>query len=106
MPKPIHRLVRGLRRARTARGLSTPRLAALAGVAGSRIRDLECGRASAPILKLFDALGRPMGLTLGWRYSRRDGRGELWDRRTRDACAEAICHGCAKGWPMERSGGV
>ncbi len=98
----LHRIVKALRRARTARGYSTSRLGTLAGVAGSRIRDLECGRASAPILRLLDSLGRPMGMTLGWRYSHRD-RPERYDRLTRDACAEAICSGCRAGWAMEHT---
>lgn len=106
MVRPVHRLVRALRRARTARGLSTATLSRASKAAPSRLRDLECGRATAPILRLLDDLGRPMGMTLGWRYSRQDGRGERWDRTTRDACAEAICHGCARAWPMERSAGV
>lgn len=100
--KPLHRIIRASRRARQARGLTTPALAGLADVPIARIRDLEQGVTRAPVLALLDALGRPMGMTLNWVYSKRDGYRPDYDRLTRDRCAEAMCHGCHKVLPMER----
>lgn len=105
MPRPAHRLLRALRRARQSRQLSTPRLAALAGVSGCRIRDLETGRATAPILNLLDAISRPMGMALFWRHSKLSEPHPQYDRLTRDACAEAMCHGCAQVLPVEQRSG-
>lgn len=100
--KTLHRVVRSCRRARQARGLTTPALASLASVPIARIRDLEQGKTRAPVLALLDALGRPMGMTLAWAYAKRDGYNPDYDRLTRDRCAEAMCHGCHKVLPMER----
>ncbi len=104
--KRPHPIVRMLRRARQARGLTTAKLASKASVASSRIRDLECGRTPAPILTLIASLGHAMNMSLGWRHKQRKGPRRAFDRATRDACAEAMCHGCAAGMAMERRSGL
>ena len=88
-----------------ARELSTPRLARLSGVEGVRIRDLETGRTAAPILKLLDQLGKPMDMALFWRHKTKSEPFPQFDLLTRDACVEAMCHGCAQVLPVERRSG-